>query len=215
MLRLIVRIYPNYVTRATLRPRQYGCHFADDIFECIFLNENQYCFISKSAGFFPKDSLKNNPTLVQIWLDVEKMTSHYLNGWWHDLLVHICITRSRLKGRWGWNNDMVHICVLDALRTSCPTLRLHGATVTPHHLADGPLSKLCHHLYIMHRGANQISYHPLKYALHSPSITTITVVKTWVSYNARKIVYCLCYNLQWSAKVLQKDGSDKHMIKGG
>ena len=24
----------------TLRPRQNGCHFPDDIFKCIFLNEN-------------------------------------------------------------------------------------------------------------------------------------------------------------------------------
>ena len=24
----------------TLRPRQNGCHFADDVFKCIFLNEN-------------------------------------------------------------------------------------------------------------------------------------------------------------------------------
>ena len=24
----------------TLRPRQNGCHFADDVFKCIFFNEN-------------------------------------------------------------------------------------------------------------------------------------------------------------------------------
>ena len=36
----------------TLRPRQNGRHFADDIFKCIFLNENLL--------------MHNNPALVQI-----------------------------------------------------------------------------------------------------------------------------------------------------
>ena len=46
----------------TLRPRQNGRHFADDIFKCIFLNENVWIPIEISLKFVPK--------------------GHYLNQWW-------------------------------------------------------------------------------------------------------------------------------------
>ena len=35
----------------TLRPRQYGRHFPDDIFKCIFLNENVWILITISLIF--------------------------------------------------------------------------------------------------------------------------------------------------------------------
>ena len=38
----------------TLRPRQNGHHFADDIFKCIFLNENVLIAIKISLKFVPK-----------------------------------------------------------------------------------------------------------------------------------------------------------------
>ena len=38
----------------TLRPRQNGRHFADDIFECTFLNENVSIGIKSSLKFVPK-----------------------------------------------------------------------------------------------------------------------------------------------------------------
>ena len=46
----------------TLRPRPNGCHFADDFFKCIFLNENAWIAI--------------------IWLGAVQATSYYLNQWW-------------------------------------------------------------------------------------------------------------------------------------
>ena len=50
----------------TLRPRQNGRHFADDIFKCIFLNENVWISIGISLKFVPKDPINNIPALVQI-----------------------------------------------------------------------------------------------------------------------------------------------------
>ena len=50
----------------TLRPRQNGRHFVDDIFKCIFLNENVWIAIKISLKFVPKDSINNIPALVQI-----------------------------------------------------------------------------------------------------------------------------------------------------
>ena len=50
----------------TLRPRQNGCHFADDIFKCIFLNENAWISLKISLKFVPKVQINNIPALVQI-----------------------------------------------------------------------------------------------------------------------------------------------------
>ena len=50
----------------TLRPRQDGRHFADDIFTCIFFNENGCILIKFSLKYVRKGSIDNNPALVQI-----------------------------------------------------------------------------------------------------------------------------------------------------
>ena len=61
---------PNGVTRPqwvnTLRPRLNGRRFPDDIFKCIFLNENVWISIKISLKFVPKGPINNNPALVQI-----------------------------------------------------------------------------------------------------------------------------------------------------
>ena len=43
-----------------------GRHFADDIFKCIFLNENVWIQIKISLKLVPKGPIKNNPALVRI-----------------------------------------------------------------------------------------------------------------------------------------------------
>ena len=50
----------------TLRPRQNGRHFADDMFRCIFLNENVWIPIEISLTFVPNVPINNIPALVQI-----------------------------------------------------------------------------------------------------------------------------------------------------
>ena len=50
----------------TLRQRQSGCHFPDDIFKCIFLNGNVWISIKISPNFVPNGPMNNIPTLVQI-----------------------------------------------------------------------------------------------------------------------------------------------------
>ena len=77
----------------TLRPRLNCRHFADDIFRCIFLNENEWMLLMISLKFVPKVRIENIPTLVSImaWcrsgdkpLSEPKMVS---------LLTYICVTR--------------------------------------------------------------------------------------------------------------------------
>ena len=46
-----------------LRPRQNGRLFADDIFKCIFLNEN-WIAIEISLKFVPNSPINNIPALV-------------------------------------------------------------------------------------------------------------------------------------------------------
>ena len=48
----------------TLRPRQNGRHFADDTFNCIFVNENVRISIKFSLKFVPKGQINNVPALV-------------------------------------------------------------------------------------------------------------------------------------------------------
>ena len=51
----------------TLRPRQNGRHFADNIFKRIFWNENIWIPIEiKSLKFVPKEAINNIPALVHI-----------------------------------------------------------------------------------------------------------------------------------------------------
>ena len=58
--------------------RQSGHNFADDIFKCIFLNENAWILITITLRFVPK--------VFQQWfrelLGAVQATSHYMNQWW-------------------------------------------------------------------------------------------------------------------------------------
>ena len=50
----------------TLRPRQNGRHFADDIIKCILLNENVWILIKILLKFVPKGPINNITALAQI-----------------------------------------------------------------------------------------------------------------------------------------------------
>ena len=72
----------------TLRPRQDRRHFADDIFTCIFFNENGCILIKFSLKHVRKGSNDNNPALVQImaWRRLSEQMMIILQ-------THICVTR--------------------------------------------------------------------------------------------------------------------------
>ena len=48
----------------TLRPRQNGRHFSDDILKCVLLNDNVWIPIEISLKFVPKGPIDNIPALV-------------------------------------------------------------------------------------------------------------------------------------------------------
>ena len=77
----------------TLRPRQNGRQFTDDLFKCIFLNENVWISIEVSLKFVPEGLINNIPALVQImaWrLPGDKPLSEPMMV---SLPSHICVTR--------------------------------------------------------------------------------------------------------------------------
>ena len=77
---------PGYFN--TLSPGQNGHHFTDDIFKCIFLNENVWISIKISLNFVPKgpgDKPLSEPMMV-------------------SLLTHICVTRPQ------WVDSVCHLC---------------------------------------------------------------------------------------------------------
>ena len=76
----------------TLRPRQNGCHFAEDIFKCIFLNENVWIPIKISMKFVPKGPINNIPALVQIMAWRRSGDKPLFEPMMVSFTMHICIT---------------------------------------------------------------------------------------------------------------------------
>ena len=83
----------------TLRPRQNVHHFTDNIFKCIFLNENVWISLQIWLEFVLEVRINDIPALVQI------MTRHWpcdkplFKPMMFSLLMHICVTRPQwVKG---------------------------------------------------------------------------------------------------------------------
>ena len=77
----------------TLRPRQNGRYFADDIFKCIFLNENAWISLKISLKFVPKVRISNIPALVQIMAWRRPGDKPLSEPVMVSLLTHICVAR--------------------------------------------------------------------------------------------------------------------------
>ena len=100
---------PTCITRGhsinTLRPRQNGRHFPDDIFKCIFLNENVWILLQISLKFVPKGPINNIPALVQIMAWRRPGDKPLSEPRMESLLTHICVTRPQ------WVKQNCFICI--------------------------------------------------------------------------------------------------------
>ena len=105
----------------TLRPRQNGRHFPDDIFKCIFLNENEWILIKISLKFVPKDQINNIPSLVSIMAWRRPGDKPLSEAMMASLLTHICVARPQwvkgvgVGGFWrkmGWGRSKKKILIL-------------------------------------------------------------------------------------------------------
>ena len=84
---------PTQRSLNTLRPRENGRHFADDIFKCIFVNENWLIPIKISLKFVPKGPINNNPALVQIMAWRRPGDKPLSEPMMVRSATHICVTR--------------------------------------------------------------------------------------------------------------------------
>ena len=80
-------------TTYTLRPRQNGSHFPDDIFKWIFLIEKVLISIEISLKFVPKGQINNIPALVQIMVWRRPGDKPLSEPMMVSLHTHICVTR--------------------------------------------------------------------------------------------------------------------------
>ena len=85
-----------------MRLRQNGRNFADDIFKCIFFNENCFILIEISLKFVAKGPINNISALVRRWAII--WINDGLAYWW-------CIYVSLgLNGLTHWGRA-THICI--------------------------------------------------------------------------------------------------------
>ena len=84
----------------TLRPGQNGRRFADNIFKCIFLNENVWIPI-KTSLFVPEGPINNIPTLVQIMAWRQPGDKPLSEPMMVRLLTHICVTWPQWVNKYG------------------------------------------------------------------------------------------------------------------
>ena len=100
----------------TLRPRQKGRHFADDIFKWIFLNENVWIPIKISLKFVPQGPINNILALVQIMAWRRPGDKPLSGPMMVRLPTHICVTRPQwVNSLWPsdaiWRNNNVSTLV--------------------------------------------------------------------------------------------------------
>ena len=120
----------------TLRPRQDGLHFPDDIFKWIFLNENVWILINISLKFVPRGPINNIPALVQVMAWRRPGDKPLSEPMMARLPTHICVTQPQ------WVNSSTHggcgnnfksvifklILMIKSMNTSCKIIFLVNAT---------------------------------------------------------------------------------------
>ena len=87
-----------------------GRHFADDIFKCIFFNENAWISLNISLKFVPKVRINNIPALVQIMAWRRSGDKPLSEPMMVRLPTHICVARPQ------WVKDTLDDTVLTYLR---------------------------------------------------------------------------------------------------
>ena len=165
-------------------PGQNGHHFADDIFKCLFLNENVWISINISL----KCSVNNIRALVQImaWRSMNQLHSkpilQLLTHW--GRMMHICVSKSTIISS---DNGLLPGCCLAIIWTNAAILlsrplgtNLHEILVEIHtfsfkkiclKMASGKWRPFC-------RGLNVLSFNLKSY---------ISNLGTWAG-----LILCFC-----------------------
>ena len=103
----------------TLRPRQNGHLFPDNIFKWMFLNENIWISLRISLKFVPRVRIDNIPALVQIMTWRRAGDKPLSEPMMVCLLMHICVTQPQWVNKYKVSGDnstqilvlYTHICI--------------------------------------------------------------------------------------------------------
>ena len=118
------KVSATQVLFSTLRPRQNGRHFADDMFKYIFLNENVWIPIEISLTFVPMGSINNNPALFQKMAWRRPGDKPLSEPMMVSSLTHTCVTRPQwVNSVWPSYAMRRHRCgsALAQAAACCPT----------------------------------------------------------------------------------------------
>ena len=87
------RFMRSHLSCNTLRPRQDGRYFADDVLKCIFLNENVWISLKIPLKFVRRGPINNIPALVQIMAWRRPGDKPLSEPMLVFVSTHICITQ--------------------------------------------------------------------------------------------------------------------------
>ena len=110
----------------TLRPRQDGRYFADDVLKCIFLNENVWISLKIPLKFVPRGPINNIRVLVQIMAWCRPGDKPLSEPMMVCLLTHICVTRPQ------WVNSNGYICLFEGTANGLSN-KNHRVTCSENH----------------------------------------------------------------------------------
>ena len=85
----------------TLRPRQHGHHFADDIFRCTKILIFWFTLHWK-LSLMTRSTISKH--YLRLCLASEHTTRYYLNQWWLTLLMHTCTNQPWCFNSFGPND---------------------------------------------------------------------------------------------------------------
>ena len=90
---LVITLPGDGLALNTLRPRQNGRNFPDDIFKCLFWMKMYKFWFRFHWSLFPRVQLTMFQHWFSQWLGAGQATSLYQNQCWYVLLTHRYITR--------------------------------------------------------------------------------------------------------------------------
>ena len=97
---LILVLCTSHVWFNTMRPRQNGRHFADDIFKCLYFNENGGISIKISLKFVTKGPINKIPALFQIMAWRRPGDKPLSEAILVSILTHKCATQPQWDKVW-------------------------------------------------------------------------------------------------------------------
>ena len=132
----------------TWRPPQNGGDFTDDVFKCIFLNENVWILLKISLKFVPKVPINNMPAFVQIIAGRRPGDKPLSEPMMVNLLTHISITQPQWVKEWSSGDWIFESGILDRISESQPCDWMRGVIqpsvlwIRPAHYIDVIMSAM-------------------------------------------------------------------------